>query len=385
MTKANNRIYLSSPHMSGREQKYIKQAFDQNWIAPLGPNVDAFETEIAKYCGVKCAAGLNSGTAAMHLALILLGVGTGDVVIAPTFTFSATINPILYQGASPIFIDSEYDTWNMDPVLLERALYECKAQSVKHNKDMPKAIIVAHIYGMPAKMIEIMEIANRFSIPVIEDAAEALGSTYMGKHVGTFGKIAILSFNGNKIITTSGGGSLISDDVALIDKARFLSTQARDMAPHYQHSEVGYNYRMSNILAGIGRGQMEVIDERVKQRRAINEFYRVNIENQNGISFLKEPGDDFLSNFWLTTMLINSEKAGVSREEIQDRLDNENIESRPLWKPMHLQPVFKCYKSFLNGVSENLFKQGLCLPSGSNIPNNELARVVSLITNILKE
>lgn len=404
MTNKNKRIYLSPPHMSGREMKYIKEAFDQNWIAPLGPNVDAFEKDLANYCGVKHAAALSSGTAAMHLALIMLGVGRGDEVIAPTFTFSASINPIVYQGATPVLIDSEPDTWNMDPELLEKAIKDrlssntrnrlpntdyripntelsAKA-SAKGKSRLPKAIIVVHLYGMPAKMDEIMEIANRYEIPVIEDAAEALGSRYKSKHVGTFGTMAVLSFNGNKIITTSGGGALISDDKELIEKARFLSTQARDKAPHYQHSEIGFNYRMSNILAGIGRGQMEVIDERVRQRRANKEFYYKNLKNQSGISFLEEPGRDFFSNYWLTTILIDPDKVGINREVLQKELEIENIETRPLWKPMHLQPVFSSCPTCVNGTSENLFKDGLCLPSGSNMSGKDRERTLNIITGL---
>ncbi len=366
--------------------KYIKEAFDQNWIAPLGPNVDAFENDLANYCGVKHAAALSSGTAAMHLALILLGVGRGDEVIAPTFTFSATINPIIYQGATPVLIDSEPSTWNMDPGLLEQALKERKAESVKRKDKkniMPKAIIIVHLYGMPAKMDEIMEIANRYEIPVIEDAAEALGSRYKSKHVGAFGKLAILSFNGNKIITTSGGGALISDDRELIDTARFLSTQARDTAPHYQHSKIGYNYRMSNILAGIGRGQMEVIDERVRQRRANFEFYQKNLKNHLGISFLKEPGKEYYSNYWLTTIIIDPDEVGINREDLQAQLEKENIETRPLWKPMHLQPVFSKYPVIVNKFSDRLFEKGLCLPSGTDMTDKERKRVLKIILGSL--
>lgn len=376
MTSTKNRIFLSPPHMSGNEMKYIQQAFDQNWIAPLGPNVDAFEKDLANYCGVKHAAALSSGTAAMHLALILLGVGKGDEVIAPSFTFSATINPIIYQGATPILIDSEPETWNMDPSLLEKAIRERKSQNSGFRI---KAIIVVHLYGMPAKMNEIMEIADRYSIPVIEDAAEALGSKYNGKPLGSFGKMAVLSFNGNKIITTSGGGALISEDEDLIARARFLATQARDQAPHYQHSHIGYNYRMSNVLAGIGRGQMEVIDERVKQRREIFRFYYESLMKYPGIKFLEEPGSRYYSNYWLTTVLIDNSRSGFSREQIQEELEKENIESRPLWKPMHLQPVFSNCLVYKNGISEDLFKYGLCLPSGSNMSSEDRERIIKII------
>ena len=346
--KMKRRIYLSSPHMSGGEMKYINEAFKQNWIAPLGPNVDAFEESLADYCGVKHAAALSSGSAAIHLALILLGIKQGDEVIASSFTFSATVNPIAYLGATPVLVDSEPDTWNMDPDLLEQALKERRAKSTDHRV---KAIIVVHLYGMPAKMDEIMEIANRYDIPVIEDAAEALGSRYKDKSVGSFGKMSVLSFNGNKIITTSGGGALISDDKGLIEKARFLATQARDKAPHYQHSEIGYNYRMSNILAGIGRGQMEAIALRLQQRRANFEFYYQNLKHIAGISFLKEPSGNFFSNRWLTTILINPVETGISNWELQSECERENIETRPLWKPMHLQPVFSSCPSYLNGIS----------------------------------
>jgi len=368
------RIYLSPPHMSGHEMRYIKEAFDQNWIAPLGPNVDAFETKLAQYCGVQRAAALSSGTASIHLALIILGVGPGDEVITSTFTFSATVNPIVYQGATPVLIDSEDSTWNMDPGLLESAIID----RLKRNKVI-KAIIPVHLYGMPANMREILSIADHYGIPVIEDAAEALGSKYEGKPVGSLGKLGILSFNGNKIITTSGGGALISNDEALIDKAKYLATQARDEAPHYQHSEIGYNYRMSNVLAGIGRGQMEVIDEVVRERRMNYEFYNKNIEKFPGIQFQTEPSDIYFSNHWLTTILIDPISAGVTKEIIQDEFEEENIEARPLWKPMHLQPVFKSAPAYLNGVSERLFKNGLCLPSGTNMSDEEKDRVMQVL------
>lgn len=370
------RIYLSSPHMSGGEMKYINEAFKQNWIAPLGPNVDAFEESLADYCGVKHAAALSSGSAAIHLALILLGIKQGDEVIASSFTFSATVNPIAYLGATPVLVDSEPDTWNMDPDLLEQALKERRAKSTDHRV---KAIIVVHLYGMPAKMDEIMEIANRYDIPVIEDAAEALGSRYKDKSVGSFGKMSVLSFNGNKIITTSGGGALISDDKGLIEKARFLATQARDKAPHYQHSEIGYNYRMSNILAGIGRGQMEAIALRLQQRRANFEFYYQNLKHIADISFLKEPSGNFFSNRWLTTILINPVETGISNWELQSECERENIETRPLWKPMHLQPVFSSCPSYLNGISGELFSKGLCLPSGSNLTDEDRTRILNVI------
>ncbi|MBN2167185.1 MAG: aminotransferase class I/II-fold pyridoxal phosphate-dependent enzyme [Marinilabiliaceae bacterium] len=381
MTFNKKRIYLSSPHMSGHEQKYIAEAFEQNWIAPLGPNVDNLEKTIADYCGVRHVAALSSGTAAIHLALILMGVKPGDEVFASSFTFSATVNPIVYQGANPVFIDSEKETWNMDPELLENALADRKRKGVI---DRVKAIIVVHLYGMPAKMNEILDVANKYNIPVIEDAAEALGSKYKGKLLGSFGNVAILSFNGNKIITTSGGGALLSNDEEFIKKSRFLATQARDNAPHYQHSSIGYNYRMSNVLAGIGRGQMAVIDERVKKRREIFKIYCENFMDVEGISFLSEPDEKYFSNRWLTTILIDSLKTGITREDIQKELEKENIETRPLWKPMHLQPVFEKYSAFVNGVSESLFDVGLCLPSGSNMSNEDLFFVIKTIKSVLK-
>ena len=362
--------------------KYINKAFEQNWIAPLGPNVDAFEHAIAEYCGVGHAAALSSGTAAIHLALINLGVEQGDEVIASTFTFSATVNPIIYQGATPVLIDSEPETWNMDPELLENAIKKRRAGS---SGRILKAIIPVHLYGMPANMKDILSIADKYEIPVIEDAAEALGSRYNGKKAGSLGLMGILSFNGNKIITTSGGGALISDNRKLIDHARFLSTQARDKAIHYQHSHIGYNYRMSNILAGIGRGQMEVIDERVTRRREIFSYYKEQLGNIDGFEFLDEPGNKFYSNRWLTTLLIDPEKTGFTREDLQIELEKENIETRPLWKPMHLQPVFKSCPSFVNGYSEYLFKKGLCLPSGSNMSDEDLQRIIGSIKKVLAD
>jgi dTDP-4-amino-4,6-dideoxygalactose transaminase len=380
MTINKKRIYLSSPHMSGGEMKYVKEAFDQNWVAPLGPNVDAFEESLAEYCNVKHAAALSSGTAAIHLALIMLGIKPGDEVIASTFTFSATINPIVYLGAKPVLIDSEPGTWNMDPELLLQAIQERKAQGAGHRL---KAIIIVHLYGMPANMDAIMNIANKYDIPVIEDAAEALGSRYKDQQVGSFGKMAVLSFNGNKIITTSGGGSLISNSKELVEKARFLSTQARDKAPHYQHSEIGYNYRMSNVLAGIGRGQMEVIEERVTKRRDNFFFYKKSLGKYEGIKFLEEPDNSFFSNRWLTTIIVDPSKTGTTREILQAELEKNNIESRPLWKPMHLQPVFSSYQAYLNGVSQKLFADGLCLPSGSNMSDEERLSVLNILTSQL--
>jgi dTDP-4-amino-4,6-dideoxygalactose transaminase len=378
MTTHEKRIYLSPPHMSGGEMKYIREAFDQNWIAPLGPNVDGFEEAIAAYTGINHVAALSSGTAAIHLALIILGVESGDEVIASTFTFSATVNPIVYQGATPILVDSEPDTWNMDPELLEKAI---KTRMAKGKK--PKAILPVHLYGMPAKMDEIMQIADRYEIPVIEDAAEALGSRFANQHVGSFGKIAVLSFNGNKMLNTSGGGALLSNDREIVEKARFLSTQARDQARHYQHSQVGYNYRMSNILAGLGRGQMEVIHERVNSRRANFDFYYNNLQQVDGVTLLEEPSDLYYSNRWLTTLLIDDTKTGITSQELQMALEKENIETRPLWKPMHLQPVFSKYPSFVNGLSEKLFSEGVCLPSGSNLTDNDREFILKHLKNNL--
>ncbi len=374
-----NTIWLSSPHTSGKEIKYIQEALDTNLIAPLGPNVNFLETELAKYIGMGQASALSAGTAAIHLALLLLNIGKGDEVIASSFTFSATVNPIKYVGATPVLVDSEESTWNMCPEALEQAI---KDRIAKGNK--PKAIIVVHLYGMPARMDEILKIANTYEIPVIEDAAEALGSEYKGKKVGSFGLFSIFSFNGNKIITTSGGGALLSNDEELIKKSRFLATQARDDAPHYQHSTIGYNYRMSNVSAGIGRGQIEVLEERINKRRENFFFYKKAFEGLEAISCLEEPSKDFFSNHWLTTVLINPKiKKDVDREVVRKYLLEHNIESRPLWKPMHQQPVFSDCPAYLNGVSDKLFEDGLCLPSSSNITDEERDFVVEKIKKIL--
>jgi dTDP-4-amino-4,6-dideoxygalactose transaminase len=364
-----NRIWLSSPHMGGGEMKYVKDAFETNWVAPLGPNVNEFEKELANKLDMAGVAVLSSGTAAIHLALIILGVKRGDEVICSSFTFSASANPIMYQGATPVFIDSELDTWNMDPELLETAIKDRMTKGYK-----PKAIVLVHLYGMPAKINEIHEISQRFDIPLIEDAAEALGSRYNGRSCGSFGPIGILSFNGNKIITTSGGGALISNNLKYIEKAKFLATQARDKAPHYQHSEVGYNYRMSNIVAGIGRGQLEVLENRVAKRRENNQYYRKLLSDFDFISFQNEPIGHF-SNYWLTTIIVEPNKAGLTQDTIRINMELENIETRPLWKPMHLQPVFSGYPAYLNGVAEQLFINGLCLPSGSNLSEEEKERI----------
>lgn len=392
-----NRIYLSPPHMGGDEYSFINLAFEKNWIAPLGENVDGFEKDLASYSGSGYAAAVTSGTAAIHLGLRLLGVGPGDEVICPTFTFVATVNPIRYLGASPVFVDSDPQTWNMDPELMEVAILDRIKKGTK-----PKAIIVVHLYGMPARMKEINEIAYRFGIPVLEDAAEALGSSINGWKCGAMGDLSVYSFNGNKIITTSGGGALLGDDEELIQKARFLATQARDSAPHYQHSELGYNYRMSNILAGIGRGQMKVLDERVKARRENHQYYfeslgstwlkvkegsnKPNFDSSSptGIYFLRE-SDGYHSNRWLTTILVNSEETGgITGKDLSLMLERENIESRPLWKPMHQQPLYRSFEYYGKGVSDWLFENGLCLPSGSNLKREEKERIVNLIIEELK-
>ena len=371
----NTKIWLSSPHLTGEEQKYVTEAFETNWVAPLGPNVNGFEQEICKYTGVKSCSVLSSGTAAIHLALILLGIEEGDEVICSSFTFSASANPIRYQKAIPVFVDSEKETWNMSPSLLEEAI---KDRIDKGKK--PKGIIIVHLYGMPSKMDEIMEISKKYDIPVIEDAAEAIGATYKGKAMGTFGELGIFSFNGNKIITTSGGGALVSNNVDYCKQATFLATQARDVAPHYQHSQIGYNYRMSNIVAGIGRGQLEVLDDRVVARRKVFEFYKKELSSSKEIAFVEEP-KGFYSNRWLTTILTDSFE---TRERIRLSLEKENIESRPLWKPMHLQPVFQEFPSYTDGTSDRLFERGLCLPSGSNLSMVDLQRVATTIKMIFK-
>jgi len=373
-------VFLSTPHMGGEEMKYINLAFDQNQIFPLGPNVTGLEEELKRYTGAPHCKCLSSGTAAIHLALNILGVGRGDEVLCSTLTFCASANPIVYQGAKPVFVDSEPSTWNMDPDLLEEAILA----RIRLGKK-PKAIIVVHLYGMPARMPDILSLANRFDIPVIEDAAEALGSSLHGKKCGTFGDISIISFNGNKIITTSGGGALLSNTKAYAEMALFLATQARDDAPHYQHSEIGYNYRMSNICAGIGRGQMEVLPQRVSQRRANFFFYREALKEVDGITFLEEPDNSFYSNHWLTTILIDPRKTGgITPLQVQNSLSEQNIESRPVWKPMHMQPVFKSSPVYRNGVSEEVFTQGLCLPSSSSLKQETLEFVVETLIHALK-
>ena len=373
------KIWLSSPHMGGDELDFVNQAFDTNWIAPLGLNVDGFEDDLARYVGLKSAAVLSSGTAAIHLALIILGIKQGDEVLVSSFTFSGSINPIIYQGAVPVMIDSEAETWNLNPELLKHAIEDRIRKGKK-----PKALILVHLYGMPALFDEIKDICEEYEILIIEDAAEALGSEYKGRKLGSLGDIGILSFNGNKIITTSGGGALLSDNKEWVDKARFLSTQARDKAVHYEHSQIGYNYRMSNVLAGIGRGQMRVIDQRVAQKRRVNEFYRKLI-NQEGVTFLTEPNSDFHSNHWLTSILIDPNRAGFSAETLRQHFEKDNIESRPLWKPMHLQKAYSHHPAYTSGFSETCFKTGLCLPSGSNLTNTELDRISSAFSNFIHQ
>ncbi|MCW0491544.1 DegT/DnrJ/EryC1/StrS family aminotransferase [Riemerella anatipestifer] len=371
----NTKIWLSSPHMGGNEQKYINDAFAENWVAPLGPNVNKFEGDIKKYLGENVeVAALSAGTAALHLALIILGVKAGDEVICQSMTFSASANPIAYQGATPVFVDSEKETWNMCPTALEEAIKDRIAKGKK-----PKAIIVVHLYGMPAKMDELMAVASKYEIPIIEDAAEALGSSYKGQKCGTFGEMSILSFNGNKIITTSGGGALVCKTLEQKEKAVFLSTQARDNAPHYQHSEIGYNYRMSNICAGIGCGQMEVLDERITQRRANHQFYIDLFKNIEGVEVFAEPSEDYFSNHWLSAVVIDAQKAGFSREDLRLKFLEDNIESRPLWKPMHLQPVFAEAPYYGGRVAEQLFENGLCLPSGSNLTDADRQRISEVV------
>jgi len=375
------RIFLSPPHMGGTEQKYIQEAFDTNYIAPLGHNVEQFEKCICKYTGAQECVALSSGTAAIHLALIILGVKKGNEVLCSSFTFCASANPIVYQGAKPVFVDSEKDTWNMSPELLEEAIEDRLAKTGK----VPKAIVLVHLYGMPAKMDEIMLIAERYQIPVIEDAAEALGSTYRGQHLGTFGDFGVYSFNGNKIITTSGGGALVCGNTKWADRARFLATQARDAAPYYQHTAIGYNYRMSNIVAGIGRGQMEVLDDHVASCRANVVFYKNIFKGVKGITFLEEPDERFYSNYWLTTILIDEELTGFDSYALMDALNAENIESRPLWKSMHLQPFFASAVAYINGNSEDLFDIGLCLPSGKDMSLETKERIATVIKGFLSD
>lgn len=386
-----SKIWLSSPHMGGTELNYIKEAFDKNWIAPLGPNVTGFEEDIKNYLfsnstsngggGEGAVAALSSGTAALHLALILAGVKPGDEVLCQSMTFAASANPIAYLGATPVFIDSEEDTLNICPIHLEKAINDrlSKGKNVK-------AIIAVHLYGMPYKVDEIHSIAEKYNIPVIEDSAEALGSTYKGEKCGTFGEFGILSFNGNKIITTSGGGALVTRNEEQKQKAIFLATQARDEAPHYQHSEIGYNYRLSNISAGIGRGQMEILDKHVSYRRNMNSFYSDIFKDVPGVRVMQEPNNDYFSNHWLSVLLIDGAKTnGIYREDLRLAFEKDNIESRPLWKPMHMQPVFSSKPFFGNGVCEKAFADGLCLPSGSNLTGEDRERIASVINKCFKK
>ena len=384
-----DRIWLSLAHMSGREQEFIQEAFDTNWVVPLGPNVNAFEKSLQDFLigngelkvenKDKRVVALSAGTAALHLGLILLGVGEGDEVICQSFTFSASANPIAYQGATPVFVDSEGDTWNMDPELLEMAIKD----RLEKTGRLPKAIIPVHLYGMPGRMDEIMEVANRYGIPVLEDSAEALGSEYKGRKCGTFGEFAALSFNGNKMITTSGGGALVCPCEERAKRALFYATQAREQAPHYQHEKIGYNYRMSNICAGIGRGQMFVLEEHVARRREIHDLYVRLLDGVKGVKVMCQPaGGDFNSNYWLTCITVEPEVAGFTREDVRLALDADNIESRPVWKPMHLQPVFKNAPFYGNGTSERLFEIGLCLPSGPTLTNQDVERVVQVVKQL---
>jgi dTDP-4-amino-4,6-dideoxygalactose transaminase len=366
----SQRIYLSSPHMGTLERAYVEEAFASNWIAPLGPHVDAFQEEFARCVGAPYALAVSSGTAALHLALQLVGVGPGDEVLVSTLTFSASVNPILYLGASPVFIDSERTSWNMDPALLSEEL-EMRALSGK----LPRAVVVVHLYGQSADLDPILAACKRYDVPVVEDAAEALGSTYKGRTPGTMGRAGIYSFNGNKIITTSGGGMLVSDDEALIQHALKLATQARDPAPHYQHSELGYNYRLSNVLAAIGRGQLRVLNDRIAARRRNYWFYERALAGVPGIEFMPEAPWGRHTR-WLTTLTIDPARFGADREAVRIALERENIEARPVWKPMHLQPVFAAFKRRGGRVAEELFQSGLCLPSGSNLTPDDLARVV---------
>ncbi len=377
----SNRIYLCLAHMSGNEMKYIQEAFDTNWVVPLGPNVNAFENDLENFTGQnKKIAALASGTSAVHLSMILLGVKPGDEVICQSFTFSASANPIVYQGATPVFVDSEPDTWNMDPELLEAAIKDRIAKTGKK----PKAIIPVYLYGMPAKIDEIMEIANRYEIPVVEDSAEAFGSKYDGRICGTFGRFGIMSFNGNKMITTSGGGALICPDEETKKKALFYATQSREPLPYYLHKELGYNYRLSNICAGIGRGQMTVANEHIAHHKHVMDLYRVAFKDVDGITVHDNPNEKFDSNFWLSTILIASEKTGTDYEKVRQHLDSVGIESRPLWKPMHTQPFYKDAPRYVNGVSEEMFSKGLCLPSGPCVSDEDVEKIVREIKSCIQ-
>jgi len=376
----NKRIWLSLAHMGGCEQDFIKEAFDTNWVVPLGPNVNGFEHDLEQFLGEnKYVVALSSGTAALHLGLLMLGVKAGDEVICQSFTFAASANPIVYLGATPVFVDSEQDTWNMDPYLLEKAIVDRKKQTGKY----PKAIIPVHLYGMPAKMAQIIAIANKYNIPILEDAAESLGSELNGQKCGTFGQFAVLSFNGNKIITTSGGGALICATEEQKKRVMFYATQAREPFPYYQHEVIGYNYRLSNICAGIGRGQMLVLESHVTRRRQIHDLYVRLLNGIKGITVKCNPNENIQSNFWLTCILVESTICGFTANDLRLHLEKEDIESRLLWKPMHLQPVFQKSPSYINGVSEDLFSKGLCLPSGSILTDEEVERVALSIKSLL--
>jgi dTDP-4-amino-4,6-dideoxygalactose transaminase len=374
MTK--QKIWLSSPHMGGNEQKYVQEAFESNWVAPLGANVNGLENDLQDYLGQNSFVGaLSSGTAAVHLGLILLGVKAGDEVICQSMTFSASANPILYLGATPVFVDSELDTWNLCPIALEEAILD---RTIKGKK--PKVIVAVHLYGVPYKIDEIREISEKYEIPILEDSAEAIGSSYKGQKCGTFGDIGVFSFNGNKVITTSGGGVIITKTKELKEKALFYATQSRDVAPHYQHSEIGYNYRMSNICAGIGRGQMEVLDHHIDLRRKMHAFYVDLFKEIPGISVFTAANEDCFANYWLSSILIEPKLTnGIDREAVRMAFEAENIESRPLWKPMHLQPIFAEYPYYGNNVAESLFEKGLCLPSGSNLTDEDRTRISEVI------
>lgn len=376
-----SKIWISSPHMGKNEHKYIKEAFDTNWVGPLGANIDSFQLDIKKYLAQDifvCA--LSSGTAAIHLGLILIGVKPRDEVICQSMTFSASANPILYLGATPIFIDSELDTWNLCPIALEEAIIDRIAKGRK-----PKAIISVHLYGVPYKVDEVKAIAHKYKIPVLEDSAEALGSSYKGQKCGTFGEFGVFSFNGNKIITTSVGGALIVNSQILKNRAIFLATQSRDDAPHYQHSEIGYNYQISNICAGIGRGQMEVLDAHVVLRRKMHDFYVKLFADIDSVTVFTVPNEDYFSNCWLTTILVNPElNNGITREMLRLAFESENIESRPLWKPLHLQPIFEKYPYYGHEVAETLFEYGLCLPSGSNLTDEDRERIAAVVKQLFK-
>lgn len=379
---ANNKILLCLAHMSGNEMKYIQEAFDTNWVVPLGPNVNAFEQDLEQLCGEgKHVVVLSSGTAAIHLALVNLGITRGDEVICQSMTFSASANPIVYQGATPVFVDSERDSWNMDPNLLEDAIKD----RIKKTGRQPKAIIPVYLYGMPGMIDEIMEVARRYEIPVVEDSAEAFGSRYRGQLCGTFGDYGIMSFNGNKMITTSGGGGLICPDEATKKRIMFFATQSREPKPYYLHKEIGYNYRMSNICAGIGRGQMTVLDEHLAHHKHLCDRYVELFANVDGITVHTNPDERYDSNYWLNTITIDPVKTGTDYETVRQHLEACNIESRPLWKPMHTQPVFRGAPAYVNGVSEEIFGVGLCLPSGPCVSDEDVELVAQEIINCCKE